>query len=370
MKLIHHSSLITIHFLYEYNTPMTRICIYPRVESMGGVGSFRLKFAEGLKSRDIEISYDLNDPHLDFILVLAGTKNLLGLYRARKRGIPIIQRLDGINWVQRIRWTGFHYHLRAEYGNANLAFIRRFLADKVVYQSEFTHQWWEDWYGETRVPYTVIHNAVDLNVYKPAPRSDGFSHSKRAEVLTTRPPDKYRLLLVEGSLAGGLDSGLRWAVELAEKLSKVFPIELLVVGRVDEARKKEILSKANAEVKFLGVVPREVIPEIDRSAHLYFSAEVNPPCPNAVIEALACGLPVLGFDTGSLTELVPPTAGKTVPYGGDQWKLEEPDISALTEAAAKILTNLAPYRAGARQHAEENLGLEQMVDKYLEFLLS
>ena len=345
----------------EYNTPMTRICIYPRVESMGGVGSFRLKFAEGLKSRGIEVSYDLDDPHVDFILVLAGTKNLLGLYRARKRGIPIIQRLDGINWVQRKRWTGFRYHLRAEYGNAVLSFIRRFLADKIVYQSEFTNQWWEDWYGETRVPYTVIHNAVDLNVYNPDPRSKDLKAD-------TNAPDKYRLLLVEGSLAGGLDSGLRWGVELAEKLSKVFPIELLVVGRVDEVRKKEILSKAKADVKFLGVVPREEIPEIDRSAHLYFSAEVNPPCPNAVIEALACGLPVLGFDTGSLSELVPPTAGKTVPYGGDQWKLEEPDISALTEAAAKILTNLTPYRAGARQHAEENLGLEQMVKKYLIFL--
>ena len=352
---------------------MTRICIYPRVESMGGVGSFRLKFAEGLKSHGIEVTHDLADPNVDFILVLAGTKNLVGLWRARKRGIPIIQRLDGINWVQRIRWTGFRYHLRAEYGNANLAFIRRFLADKVVYQSEFTHQWWEDWYGKTRVPFTVIHNAVDLDIYSP----------KRAESLTTmepppprsddfsRPaPDKYRLLLVEGSLAGGLDAGLRWAVKLAENLTNFLPIELLIVGRVDESRKTQILSNAKADIKFLGVVPREKIPEIDRSAHLYFSAEVNPPCPNAVIEALACGLPVLGFDTGSLSELVPPAAGKTVPYGGDVWKLEEPNISALTEAALEILTNLPKYQKGARQHAEKNLGLALMVEKYLKFFPS
>ena len=340
---------------------MTCICIYPRVESMGGVGSFRLKFAEGLKSRGIEVSYDLDDPRVDIILLLAGTRNLLGLYRARKRGIPIIQRLDGINWVQRIRWTGFRYHLRAEYGNAALAFIRRFLADKIVYQSEFTHQWWEDWYGVTRIPHTFIHNAVDLDVYYPVIASEA-THSP--------PIEKYRLLLVEGSLAGGLDSGLRWAVKLAENLTKRLPIELLVVGRVDESRKKEILSNAKAEIKFLGIVPREQIPEIDRSAHLYFSAEVNPPCPNAVIEALACGLPVLGFDTGSLSELVPPTAGKTVPYGGDVWRLEEPDISALTEAATEILTNLPKYQKDARQHAEENLGLDLMVEKYLKFFPS
>ncbi len=337
---------------------------------MGGVGSFRIKFAEGLKSRGIEVTHDLDAPRVDFILLLAGTRNLVGLHRARKRGIPIIQRLDGINWVQRKRWTSFRYHLRAEYGNANLAFIRRFLANKIVYQSEFTHQWWEDWYGKTRIPHTVIHNAVDLDIYSPSPRSDDFSRPASQSALATVPSggnDTYRLLLVEGSLAGGLDSGLRWAVALAENLSKILPIELLVVGRVDENRKMEILAKTTADIRFLGVVPRAEIPDIDRSAHLYFSAEVNPPCPNAVIEALACGLPVLGFDTGSLSELVPPAAGKTVPYGADVWKLESPDISSLTEAALEILTNLPQYQQSARQHAEENLGLDLMVEKYLNF---
>ena len=341
---------------------------------MGGVGSFRLKFSDGLKSRGIEVCDDLDDPHVDFILVLAGTKNLLGLWRARKRGIPIIQRLDGINWVQRKRWTSIRYHLRAEYGNANLAFIRRFLANKIVYQSEFTRNWWEDWYGKTRLPHTVIHNAVDLEIYTPAPpRGDDFSRQEeRAEDLTTKDAketEKYRLLLVEGSMAGGLDMGLLWAVKLTENLSQILPVELTVVGRVDAARQAQILANAKAEINFLGVVPREQIPEIDRSAHLYFSAELNPPCPNAVIEALACGLPVLGFDTGSLSELVPPTAGKTVSYGGDVWKLEEPDLSALTESALEILMNLEKYQKGARQQAEKNLGLAQMVEKYLKFIL-
>ena len=332
---------------------------------MGGVGSFRLKFAEGLKSRGIEVTHDLDAPNLDVILLLAGTRNLLGLYRARKRGIPIIQRLDGINWVQRKRLTSFKYHLRAEYGNAVLAFIRRFLADKIVYQSEFTHQWWEDWYGKPRIPHTVIHNAVDLDIYSPS-RSDDLGRPAPQNALAA-VPNKYRILLVEGSLAGGLDSGLQWAVKLAENLSDKLPIELLVVGRVDEKRKAQILADTSADIEFLGVVPREEIPAIDRSAHLYFSAEVNPPCPNAVIEALACGLPVLGFDTGSLAELVPPSAGKTIPYGADVWQLEDPDISALSNAAVEILNNLPQYQQSARQHAEENLGLDLMVKKYLNF---
>ncbi len=353
---------------------MKRICIYPRVESMGGVGSFRIKFSEGLKARGIEVSHDLDDPHVDLVLLLAGTRNLGGLRRVHQRGTPIIQRLDGINWVQRIRWTGFRYHIRAEYGNAALAFIRRVFADGVVYQSEFTHRWWEDWYGETRVPKTVIHNAVDLDVYSPVIASEATRSPSQTEEIASSQKDvshndnKYRLLLVEGSMAGGLDAGLRWGVELAEMLSDILATELLVVGRVDERRKAEILANAKADVRFLGVVPRESIPDIDRSAQLYFSAEINPPCPNAVIEALACGTPVLGFDTGSLAELVPPSAGRTVPYGGDEWKLEQPDISALAKAAQEILANQAEFSTGARKHAEENLGLDLMVDKYLAFM--
>lgn len=357
---------------------MKRICIYPRVESMGGVGSFRIKFAEGLTSRGIEVGYDLADPHADLILLLAGTKHLGGLQRARQRGIPIIQRLDGINWVQRQRWTGFRYHSRAEYGNAALAFIRRHFADGVVYQSEFTHRWWEDWYGETRVPKTVIHNAVDLDVYNPTSSLRGAffcaeaSPTMDAEIASAvklpRNDATYRIEMVEGSLAGGLDAGLRWGVDLAEKLHQVHVTELLIVGRVDERRKAEVLANAKANIQFLGIVPRESIPEINRSADLYFSAEANPPCPNAVIEALACGTPVLGFETGSLAELVPPSAGRTVPYGGNVWKLEQPDIAALAEAAQEILANQAEFSAGARKHAEENLGLERMVDKYLDFM--
>ncbi len=333
---------------------MSRICVYPRVTSMGGVGSFRLKFADGLAARGVEVSYDLDDPRLDAVLVLAGTRNLAGLRRAKRRGVPIVQRLDGINWIQRKRWAGIRYHARAEYGNAVLAFIRRFLADRIIYQSEFTQRWWDDWYGTTRAPYRIVHNAVDLGVYSP----DGPGEP---------PADRCRLLVVEGSLAGGLDLGLAWAVRLTEALSARFDAELVVVGNVDKRKQADWESRSRVPAAFLGVVPRERIPEIDRSAHLFFSAEVNPPCPNAVIEALACGLPVVGFDTGALAELVPDGAGRVVPYGGDPWKLDPPDIPALAQAATEILSDLPRFRAGARAHAEASLGLDEMVDRYLEF---
>ncbi len=118
-----------------------------------------------------------------------------------------------------------------------------------------------------------------------------------------------------------------------------------------------------------GLVPADRIPEIDRSAHLLYSADVNPACPNSVIEALACGLPVVAFDTGALPELVTAACGRIIPYGGDPWRLERPDIDALADAAGQILNDLERYHRAARARAEAVFDLDVMVKAYLDILL-
>jgi glycosyltransferase involved in cell wall biosynthesis len=334
---------------------MPRICIVPRVEGPGGVTSFRLKFEEGLRARGVEVVNDVSEP-ADGLLVLAGTRHLLALREARRRGTRIVQRLDGINWVHRIHWAGARYTLRAIYGNRILWWIRSRLADHVVYQSQFIKHWWEDWYRPARVPSSVIINSVDLNRYTP-------------QGLHERPSGHYRLLVVEGSLAGGLSYGLFNAAALASALSKKFKIELMIVGHVDGRTKHKLKNQGAFRIQFMDTVPREHIPWLMRSAHALFSAEVNPPCPNSVIEALACGLPVVSFDTGSLSELVQGDAGRLVPYGTNPWKLETPDIPALADATADVLDDQARFRTSARQRAENGFDLENMVDAYLKVLL-
>jgi len=317
------------------------------------MASFRLKFEQGLRARNIDVTYDLNDKS-DAVLVIAGTRFLLDLNRARRRGIRVVQRLDGINWVQRVKWSGVKYTVRAEYGNVMLATIRNYFADLVIYQSQFIRQWWEDWYGVAKAPATVIINGVDLNAY---------THDGEHE----RPTDKYRMLLLEGSLARGLNSGLFHAVSVAEKMSAKYPIEVLVAGTVDEATQQKL--KSTVPVKFLGTVPRADIPKLARSSHMMYCAEVNPPCPNSVIEALACGLPVIGFDSGSLKELVTEDAGVVVPYGANPWKLETPNIEALASSAGEVLEKQNQFRAAARRRAESALGLDAMVESYIKVLL-
>ncbi len=334
---------------------MPRICIVPQVEGTGGVTSFRLKFENGLRARGVDVTYDLSEP-AEAVLVLAGTRHLLSLRRARQRGARIVQRLDGLNWVHRVRWAGLRYTVRAIYGNANLSFIRARLADHVIYQSQFIKHWWEEWYRPTFTPSSVILNGVDLTRYTP-------------QGLHERPSSHYRMLVVEGSMAGAQNAGLLHAARLADMLSKKFKIELTIVGRVDERTKSKLRDETAFRIRFMDTITREQIPWMMRSSHLLFSAEVNPPCPNSVIEALACGLPVVGFYTGSLPELVQGDAGRLVPYGADQWKLQEPDIPMLAEVAAEVLQNQPQFRKAARERAELALGVGKMVEEYLKVLL-
>jgi len=334
---------------------MPRICIVPRVDGLAGVASFRLKFEDGLRTRGVDVTYNIAEP-ADATLVLAGTRHLIPLWTARLRGQRIVQRLDGINWVHKKRKTGLKHYLRAEYGNFILSFIRSRIATDIIYQSEFSRKWWEDWYGRTRVSSSVIHNGVDLNVYTSG---------------ETPIESPYKILLVEGSLGGGYEMGLDNAIRLTEILQQKhnLQIELMVVGKITDEHRTQVESKTNSSINWLGSLPRERIPEIDRSAHLLFSADLNAACPNSVIEALACGLPVLSFDTGALNELVRGDSGRVIPYGGNPWNIDPPDVESLADAGAEILRNQSSFRKSAREQAEKNLGLDQMVDKYLEVLL-
>lgn len=321
------------------------------------MASFRRKFEAGLTRRGIEITHDPGEIN-DAVLVIAGTRHLLPLLRARRRGTRIVQRLDGINWIHRRRRTGVRHFVRAEYGNLLLSLVRARLATRILYQSEFTRRWWNDWYGKRPQPESVVHNGVDLQQYRPGGSGE-------------RPSDHYALLVVEGNLGGGYDMGLENAVDLARMLqaNHGLNVEVTVVGKAGGAQRDAVVARALVEVHWAGAVSPERIPEIDRSAHVLFSADLNAACPNSVIEAMACGLPVAGFDTGALNELVIADAGRLVPYGGDPWRLEKPDVPSLAAATAEMLRDQPRFRAAARLHAERALGIEKMIDGYLNALL-
>jgi glycosyltransferase involved in cell wall biosynthesis len=332
-----------------------QICLVPELTGLGGMVSFQARMIAGLKAQGIPYTFDITDPENAVILVIGGTRHLWQLWQAKRCAIQIIQRLNGMNWIHKLEKTYPRAYLRAEMNNRILAFIRRHLADRIVYQSHFSRDWWEQVFGPRTIPNQVTYNGVDLEQFSP----NGPE---------TPPTDHYRILLVEGHLVGAYARGLETAIKLAVqvKTSCEQPLELMVVGEVSDALKAHAHTQApDLWISWQGVVPREAIPAIDRAAHVLFSADLNAACPNSVIEALACGTPVLAYDTGALGELVQGDAGEVVPYGADHWQLEDPLIPPLAEACLRILQDNPVYRAHARARAETAFSLDRMVDGYL-----
>lgn len=336
---------------------MDTICILPRKLGLGGPASFQARLSEALRLQGIKVTYDPDDLAVSAILVVGGTRHMAELRHAHRRGVRIVQRLNGMNWVHKQKFTGLKHFIRAEYGNWVLSTIRHDLADRIVYQSQFTQGWWQRAYGSVKAVGKIIYNGVELNEYTPLGNN-------------CRPNDRYRMLLVEGHLGGGYEQGLITAVKAAELLNQRLdkPLELMIVGDTPKALKQQV-NTHKIDLLWKGVVKRYEIPEIDRSAHFLFSADVNAACPNAVIEALACGLPVIGYDTGALPELLINGAGRIAAYGGDPWKLEKPDLYALLDAAQEVLKNQEAFNLAARKRAERAFDINTIASSYLQVLL-
>jgi len=330
--------------------------------------SFRGRFTAGLDRRGIEVrtSFKSELPKPDAILVIGGTRSIAALWQAKRNGIRIVQRLNGMNWLHRKMNTGVKHFLRAEYGNLILRIIRSRITDHIVYQSNFAEEWWVRTYGKTRASTSVVYNAVDLDIYSPDGGGDDFGYIE--------PEDRYRVLMVEGSLGGGYEMGIDSAISLVEALNDAHrrtikkPVELIVAGRISEQLKAAWSEGTEITLTWIGLIPGEQIPPLDRSAHFLFSSDINAACPNSVIEALACGTPVLGFNTGALPELVKHDSGVIIPYGGNPWALDEPDVQSLAEGGVEILTNLPKYQDGARARAMEAFGLDRLMEGYLRAL--
>ena len=338
--------------------PTRSICILPELKGIGGPASFQSRLIAGLQERGHHVHHNPLDVECDVILVNGGTRQVVDVLLAKQRGTRVVQRLAQNNWVYKARWTGLKHYLRSEINNRLLAFIRRGLASRVIYQSNFVDDIWNKSYGFTPAQKHIVYNGVDLNTFKPTDTD-------------SRPPDHIRLLVVEGHLGTGHEKELENAIYLAEAINARTDqdVELVIAGDVPEKIKMYWQENSEQWISWEGIVSQEQIADLDRSAHLLFSSELNAGCPNAVLEALACGCPVIGFETGSLPELIDDSAGATTPYYADHWKLETPEFEPLAEAAIKIINEQDHYRAGARKLAEDRFNIENAIQEYLNILL-
>ncbi len=283
----------------------------------------------------------------DFSLLYLGTTWLprdLGLLLriARRRRAPIVVNQDGVAYPG---WAGD----RTENLNRPLreAVLR---ADHVLYQSEFSKRSADLFLGEARGAWEVLPNAVDVSRFTPAGSS---------------PPSGPVLLL-------GGDQTQAYRLELAlQTLAALLPrhpdATLLITGRLIVSADPLIDALGlRGRVRLLGEYAQRDAPGVFRRAHLLLHTKVNDPCPTLVLEAMACGLPVVYPASGGTVELVAEEGGIGVPHPDSFERDEPPAPEALADAVDRVLADLPRYSASARARVVERFSLEPWLERHRE----
>lgn len=194
----------------------------------------------------------------------------------------------------------------------------------------------------------VIPNGIDTGVFRPYSR-------EQARKELGLPLEKKIILFAAAKLAIKR-KGVAHFLEALEFVKVDNGMVLLVGGEVD--RGKNLLS--GVELRSLGYVRgAEAMAKVYSAADLYCITSLADNFPTTVLEAMACGIPVVGFAVGGIPEQVAEDCGKLVPLG---------DSRALGEAITNLLKDdVARERMGVhcRERVEQKYNLRQFVERHI-----
>ena len=196
--------------------------------------------------------------------------------------------------------------------------------------------------------FKVVYNGINTSLYS-------FSQSK----------DDYMLWLGRLSKAKNKDGnfmdpkGVKWAIELAQKTGS----RLKLSGNVEDMDffNQAVKPHLNDKIEWIGPISKEqaltkqeVVSLMQRAKVYLMTVNWYEPFGLVMAESMSCGTPVIGFDRGSVSELI--DDGKT-------GFVVNPDegMSGLEEAFSKINT-IKPE--DCRKHVEDNFSVEKMVENY------
>lgn len=168
-------------------------------------------------------------------------------------------------------------------------------ADRIIAVSRFVK---EDIakYGIDKEKIEVIHNGVDTNFFKPSKKTFKEKYA-----------DKFDTLFVYlGRLIR--QKGVPYLIYAMAEVVKEYPkTGLLIVGKGEEKSRLEGMVRKLAlekNVIFPGFIPEEQLPNVYSSADAYILPSLWEVLPISLLEALACGVPLLASDAGGNPEVV------------------------------------------------------------------
>ena len=208
-------------------------------------------------------------------------------------------------------------------------------ADRVVVTTQAMHETVVQRYQVPAERVVVIPNYVQIDLFRP--RREVGRSSKRICFIGRLEEEKNLFALLRA--IKGLD------------------VELVIVGNgslSDELR--AIATREDLQVRFTGSVPHRTLPGILNSASVFILPSLYEGHPKALLEAMACGLPVIGTNVPGIRKLIDHRkTGYLCGKSSDEIRGAVEQVVGDGELRARMGQN-------ARKFVEENFSLDRIVE--------
>lgn len=186
-----------------------------------------------------------------------------------------------------------------------------------------------------RYPIKVIHNGIDLEVF-----------TRTSRVFRRKVKEKYVILGV--SMTWGYTKGLDVFLKLSHELGDDYRIVL--VG-IDGSELEDIPDNVTVIKK---TRDQHELADLYSSADIFVNPTREDNFPTVNIEALACGTPVVTFDTGGSPEIINQNCGSVVTID---------DFDKLISVIQEVCVG-HPYRSSDCQEQAQLYGIEKFCSNY------
>lgn len=217
-------------------------------------------------------------------------------------------------------------------------------ANRVVVTTPAMHERVTGVHAVPKERVRVIPNYVDLERFFPRPQDVPLSGVPKVLFVGRLDEQKNPLMLLE-AVAG-------------------LPLELWMVGDGPLRGALEAASaRLNLNMRMFGIQSHEVLPGLMREAALFVLPSPHEGHPKALLEAMSCGMPVIGFqDAPGVREVI---------HTGENGLLCEQTVLGLRHAVERVLEDNALRERlgrGAVSWAVANVGLDRVVQLELSVL--
>ncbi len=186
--------------------------------------------------------------------------------------------------------------------------------------------------GGDGIDVEVLPNGVDNTVFYPRDRS----------LVRTELGLKKRVVLSVGNLRR-----LKGHDILIRAMENIDDATLLIIGVGEELENLKQITESygnKIEVRFLGDIPNDDLPAYYSTADVFALASSSEGCPNVVLEAIACGTPVVATAVGAIPELLPASC--------HEFLVRERNVAGFSSAIKRCLEN-PPDQATILARAKE-----------------